>query len=175
MHAGDTVEPEDGWYSHNKGCDLVAKDDVFPTNRNKCRSSSEWCVAVGPAMQAGESNDDEDDELPSGESDEDVDDNYVAQPVEETVDEDEGSESSDSSDDDDNVTTTRSGRAVKRTARFIEEMGGVQLTPAEEQFYGKIFEGEVACVGAGLGGRFGHTSELHVMKYKQAMASPDLR
>jgi len=30
-------------------------------------------------------------------------------------------------------------------------------------------EEEMACVGAGLGGGFQHTSELHAMKYKQAM------
>ena len=30
---------------------------------------------------------------------------------------------------------------------------------------------ELGCVGAGLGGGFNHTSELHVMKFKQAMRS----
>ena len=28
---------------------------------------------------------------------------------------------------------------------------------------------KLGCVGAGLGGGFDHTSELHVMKFKQAM------
>jgi hypothetical protein len=30
-----------------------------------------------------------------------------------------------------------------------------------------------ACVGAGLGGGFENTTELHVMKYDEAMKSPD--
>ena len=32
---------------------------------------------------------------------------------------------------------------------------------------------EYACVGAGIGGGFQNTKELHVMKYKEAMRSPD--
>ena len=32
---------------------------------------------------------------------------------------------------------------------------------------------ELGCVGAGLGGGFNHTSELHVMKFKQAMRLTD--
>ena len=43
---------------------------------------------------------------------------------------------------------------------------------------GKGFENmkecvEFGCVGAGIGGGFDHTSELHVMKYGEAMASSD--
>ena len=33
--------------------------------------------------------------------------------------------------------------------------------------------GEIACVGAGIGGGFENTSELHVVKYEAAMNSPD--
>jgi hypothetical protein len=33
--------------------------------------------------------------------------------------------------------------------------------------------GELACVGAGIGGGFEHISELHVLKYDQAMNGPD--
>ncbi len=33
--------------------------------------------------------------------------------------------------------------------------------------------GELACVGAGVGGGFEHTTELHVMKYSEAMATKD--
>lgn len=33
--------------------------------------------------------------------------------------------------------------------------------------------GEVACVGAGIGGGFVNTNELHVMKYQQAMETED--
>ena len=32
---------------------------------------------------------------------------------------------------------------------------------------------ELGCVGAGVGSGFDHTSELHVMKFKQAMKSAD--
>jgi hypothetical protein len=53
----------------------------------------------------------------------------------------------------------------------------IDLTPAEEKFY----EGmrsvneihELGLIGAGIGGGFVHTSELKVMKYKEAMAGPD--
>jgi hypothetical protein len=38
---------------------------------------------------------------------------------------------------------------------------------------GEFAPGEVACVGAGLGGGFEHASELHVMKFKTAMATKD--
>ena len=34
---------------------------------------------------------------------------------------------------------------------------------------------EVAFVGAGIGGGFENTTELHVMKYKEAMASKDAK
>jgi hypothetical protein len=33
--------------------------------------------------------------------------------------------------------------------------------------------GKIACVSAGLGGRFEHTSELHVVKYGEAMQTKD--
>ena len=32
---------------------------------------------------------------------------------------------------------------------------------------------DLSCIGEGLGGGFDHTSELHVMKFKQAMQSVD--
>ena len=34
-------------------------------------------------------------------------------------------------------------------------------------------DNELACVGAGLGGRFENTNELHAMNYKAAMKTPD--
>jgi hypothetical protein len=40
---------------------------------------------------------------------------------------------------------------------------------AEEEFEPQ----EIACVGAGLGGGFENTTELHVMTYNEAMAGPD--
>ena len=38
--------------------------------------------------------------------------------------------------------------------------------------YGQQVE-ELACIGAGIGGGFNNTAELHVMKYNQAMQTPD--
>jgi hypothetical protein len=91
--------------------------------------------------------------------------------------------------------TTRSGRSVKTPSYLNEyELGSVQhgmkLTMAEERFYSQMKElgeltlcapnlpyaeeiNEVGLVGAGIGGGFEHTGELKVMKYKEAMDSPD--
>jgi len=74
---------------------------------------------------------------------------------------------------------TRSDRAVKQPACLIEEMGAVvndykvELTKAEEHYYAamKDIGREYAFVGAGLGGGFVNTAELHVMKYNEAMVS----
>jgi hypothetical protein len=82
---------------------------------------------------------------------------------------------------------TRSGRVSYKPARYIEEIGAVAgdyeigLSVAEIRYYdsmcsfplGEFAPGELACVGAGLGGGFENTKELHVMKYKQAMATSD--
>ena len=59
----------------------------------------------------------------------------------------------------------------------------IELTNAEEHYYnsmreiheGEFVTNEITCVGAGLGGRFANTKELHVMKYKQAMAYQDVK
>jgi len=37
----------------------------------------------------------------------------------------------------------------------------------------KVHLKEYACVGAGIGGGFQNTKKLHVMKYKEAMNTPD--
>jgi hypothetical protein len=75
---------------------------------------------------------------------------------------------------------------------LIEEAGEVmpdlenyeiQLTRAEEQYYeamkvlreGEFIPDEVNCVGAGIGGGFVNTKELHVMKYQQAMETKDVK
>jgi hypothetical protein len=54
----------------------------------------------------------------------------------------------------------------------------IVLTAAEVHYYATIKElgkypGEFGCVGAGLGGGFLNTQELHVMKSKQAMKTKD--
>jgi hypothetical protein len=77
------------------------------------------------------------------------------------------------------VTRTRSGRAVNRPRRFLDELGAGTfdtLTLAEKQYFSRL--DEIGCfsmglVGAGVGGGFQDTHELHVMKYEQAMKSKD--
>jgi hypothetical protein len=98
----------------------------------------------------------------------------------------------DDADDDGQATTasavtTRAGRISRAPQRLIAEMNAtaaryeVELTNAEEHYYvamrefpdGEFSPGELAFVGAGLGGGFENTQELHVMKYDEAMASED--
>ena len=73
-------------------------------------------------------------------------------------------DNSDNSDDSDNpdnspLSQTRRGCTVKAPTRLIEEI------------YSSMIE-EIMAVGAGIGGRFDHTSELCPMKYEEAMATP---
>jgi hypothetical protein len=66
-------------------------------------------------------------------------------------------------------TATRSGRIVQAPIRLIEEINAtttdtyeIKLTEAETNYYAAMKHfGEVACVGAGIGGGFSNTSELH--------------
>ena len=92
----------------------------------------------------------------------------------------EGDSSNGGTEDAPTPTITRTGRQVKPRIRLIEEIGG--LTVAEQNYYATLAEAtenefddnaEIACVGAGLGGGFENTNELHVIKYKEAMASDD--
>jgi hypothetical protein len=47
-----------------------------------------------------------------------------------------------------------------------------ELTPAEEQFYDTMRElNEMPLIGAGIGGGFINTEELHVMNYNEAIIS----
>jgi hypothetical protein len=47
-----------------------------------------------------------------------------------------------------------------------------KLTPAEERFYDAMRElSEMALIGAGIGGGFVNTEELHVMNYNEAIKS----
>jgi hypothetical protein len=72
--------------------------------------------------------------------------------------------------------TTRSGARYQDIAAANIAMNPVTVTEAEIKFmeYMKTTS-EIACVGAGLGGGFDHTSELHVMKYADAMRTPDVK
>ena len=48
--------------------------------------------------------------------------------------------------------------------------------PAEMNYYAALAAancGEIQAVGAGIGGGFEHTYELKVMKYEEAISSPD--
>jgi hypothetical protein len=69
--------------------------------------------------------------------------------------------------------TSRSGRTVRPPQRLIEEMAALAVT---SNYYAELADeddDEYGLVGAGLGGGFDVTTELHVMKYKQAMKSDD--
>jgi hypothetical protein len=80
---------------------------------------------------------------------------------------------------------TQSGRITSKPMQYIEEIGAtasdyeIGLTMSEIRYYasmkefpeGEFAPGEIACVGAGLGGGFSNTSKLHVMKYNKAMAT----
>jgi hypothetical protein len=77
-------------------------------------------------------------------------------------------------------TRTRSGRNVKMPDRLIAEMNAaandyeIRLTPAEENHYAAMKElREFGLIGAGIGGGFLNTSELHVMKFDEAMTKSD--
>ena len=54
-------------------------------------------------------------------------------------------------------------------------MGAAKLSHAERNYYSILAEEEIACVGAGIGDGFSNTNGLKVMKYKEAMASPEAK
>ena len=71
-----------------------------------------------------------------------------------------------------------SGRAKSKPTRLIEEMGAcsyeIGLSEAEQKYVDTMWKiSEMALVGAGIGGGFVDTSELHVMKFKEAMKGKD--
>jgi hypothetical protein len=79
-----------------------------------------------------------------------------------------------------NSGATRLGRVVMKLMRLIEEIGAaassgdIGLSEAEEKYYDTMWKmSEMAFVGAGIGGGFVDTNELHVMKYKEAIAGKD--
>ena len=132
-------------------------------------------VAIGPLdldldldSEAGKGNENDDDEPDDDDNEEEAD-----------VDDDAEKEA--------DQMTTRSSRIVKAPTRLVEEMSAkaddceIKLTEAETNCCatmhafpeGKFEPGEVACVGAGLGGGFVTTKELHVMKCDEAMVMKD--
>jgi hypothetical protein len=92
-----------------------------------------------------------------------------------------------------NVITTQSGHAIKPTQHLSEETRyagrdeidsdyGIELPQAEINYYEAMRDfpqkefapGEVACMGAGIGGGFTNTiMEIHVMKYDWVMQGPE--
>jgi hypothetical protein len=70
--------------------------------------------------------------------------------------------------------TTRSGMKFRDIAAANIILNPVELTDAEERYLKHMKTiGEIACVGAGLGGGFENTSELHVMKFDEAMKTSE--
>ena len=67
-------------------------------------------------------------------------------------------------------TVTRSGRVSRPPRRLINEGTEFGSTAMTDDDMDDDIEDEIACVGAGIGGGFENTSELHVMKYREAMA-----
>jgi hypothetical protein len=80
------------------------------------------------------------------------------------------------------TTSTRVGRISRPPPRLIETVAMAQamnelaaeykceFTPAEERFYDAMRElNEMALIGAGIGGGFVNTEELHVMNYNEAI------
>jgi hypothetical protein len=70
--------------------------------------------------------------------------------------------------------TLRSGTTYRDIAAAKLAQFPLQLTQAEENYLNYMKEcNEIACAGAGIGGGFEHTTELHVMKFDAAMKSRD--
>jgi hypothetical protein len=82
------------------------------------------------------------------------------------------------------TTVTRYGRVSRppprlfETATMAQEMNDrvadykCELTPAEDRYYEAMRElNEIALIGAGIGGGFVNTEELHVINYNEAIKS----
>jgi hypothetical protein len=121
--------------------------------------------------------------------------NEPYQAVYESDSDDNEDKESDLEEEEPNVRTTRSGCTVKLAKRLIAETGYVGrdgldsdndiglTTQAKINYYeamrdfpqGEYAPGEVACVGAGIGGGFTNMMELHVLKYDQAVNGPEAK
>jgi hypothetical protein len=96
------------------------------------------------------------------------------------------SEERESVEDSTGLNVCRSRHTIRAPKRLIEEMGGISvdddgkttwkdcLMEVYEFTYQDMTMGKMALVGAGIGGGFGHTSELYVKKYNEALRSNDL-
>ena len=85
--------------------------------------------------------------------------------------------------------TTRAGQAVRARSFLSDEQaaeqgvvaGDLALSVAEKEYFSTMekiaslqeVNGEIAAVGAALGGGFSHTTKLKPMKFEEAMASAD--
>jgi hypothetical protein len=72
------------------------------------------------------------------------------------------------------VTTTQAGRATKAPVWMKDyTMAAMKLTDQETAYLNLTKGFEMGLMGAGVGGGFINTQELHVLKYNQAMKGPD--
>jgi hypothetical protein len=72
------------------------------------------------------------------------------------------------------VTTTSSGRATRAPAWMRDyTMAAIKMTDQETAYLNLTKGFEMGLMGAGVGGGFINTQELHVLKYNQAMKGPD--
>jgi hypothetical protein len=138
---------------------------VTPVEIDDDEGNGAGYVTIGAGE--GESKNDDKDAVVMIEGDEN---NETLDEVDNTAQQDEQTES----------VVTKSGRAVVKPTRLIEEMGAaayneIGLSAAEEKYYTTMWKmNEFALVGAGVGGGFVDTNELHVMKYREAMAGKDV-
>jgi hypothetical protein len=103
----------------------------------------------------------------------------MAQATEQIITAEEGDKSEESDADEIEVgpvVQTWSGRTVKAPRQIIEEIGASTLTEPELRYFERL--AEYGCVsyglvGAGIGGGFVDTQELHVMKFNEAMQTRD--
>lgn len=106
--------------------------------------------------------------------------------TEDGSDDDEGAENDDATslvqEQERNGVRIRSGRNIRPPARFFNEeneIGEVHFSAMENRYYASLQAAialemdvdEIACVEAGIGGGFENTNELHVLKFKKAMAT----
>jgi hypothetical protein len=86
--------------------------------------------------------------------------------------EEENEETDNSEKDSIQTGVTRSGNTCRDIVACNLEQHSLKLTKADKNFRNRIKKiNDIACVGAGIGGELKNTTELHVMKYDDAMKS----
>jgi hypothetical protein len=185
-HTGDTYRM---WNQATNGVHIT-RDVIWLKRMYFTKDDTATDMSVSPLVIEGVDGNDPDEDGETNESAGET----ADQPTPETVEEEDSEDESESESEDDEEkqstpsNSTRSGRSVNKPSRLIEEVGAatvdsyeIKLTEAEEHYYEtmkelhetELIEGEVCCVGAGLGGGFENTNELKVMKFKEAMKGND--